>query len=155
MINLSEQLTPHFTLGELLRSDHATRHGIDNLPGQLELHHLRTITAPGLQRVRTLLQRGVYVSSGYRNAAVNAGVGGSSTSQHMQGLAADFTVPDFGSPLDVCKAIQAAWSTIMFDQLILEGTWTHISFPAPRGEVLTAHFAPGKKTTYTPGLPAG
>lgn len=59
-------------------------------------------------------------------------------SQHMFGEADDFIAPGFGSPLMVCQAI--ADSNFLFDQLIYEGTWAHISFVAdrkPRRSVLT------------------
>lgn len=63
---------------------------------------------------------------------------GDADSQHVRGEADDFIAPAFGSPLTVCKAV--ANSNIVFDQLIYEGTWAHISFVAdrePRRAVLT------------------
>lgn len=70
--------------------------------------------------------------------------------QHMCGMAADFTAPFFGTPLQVARAIVA--SKITFDQLIQEGTWVHISFSAkPRRSVLTAKFTNGV-ASYSPGL---
>lgn len=64
-------------------------------------------------------------------------------------------VRGYGPPLAVCRRLAA--SDLPFDQLIYEGTWTHIGIAPPgtlaRREVLTAHFANGK-ATYTRGLPA-
>lgn len=45
---------------------------------------------------------------------------------HPKGYAVDFIAPRFGPPEKVVDAIKAAG--IKFDQLILESTWTHISF---------------------------
>ena len=46
-----------------------------------------------LQRLRDLAGLPVIVTSGYRNAAYNLKVGGSPTSRHLRGEAADIRVP--------------------------------------------------------------
>lgn len=143
------ELSPHFMLLEFTRSETATRRGIDNTPDHDALTNLFAIAAL-MERVRSLLgNKVIHVSSGYRSPALNAAVGGSKTSDHMAGIACDFTCPRFGSPLDICRAIKA--SGIEFGQLIWEGNWVHISVGTKR-EVLVANFK-GGKTTYTRGLP--
>jgi hypothetical protein len=147
-----EQLTKNFKLSEFTDSQEAVRRGIKNFPGAVELANIRNFLAPGLQKVRDLLGHPVDISSGYRSPTVNTLVKGSKTSDHMKGLAADFTSRNYGTTLEVCKAILA--SGIVFDQLIYEGTWVHISFsPTPRKQVLTAVFKKNKPTAYLPGLP--
>lgn len=146
---------PNFELSEFLVSETAARQRLNNDPTAEALANIQHLLAPGMQRVRNLLGCPVIIISGYRSPAVNRAVGGSENppSQHMRGQAADFIAPRFGSPLEVARQIAANQKTIGFDQLILEGSWTHVSFAEiPRGEVLTAHFGPGK-TTYTAGLP--
>lgn len=149
------KLSANFYLAELTVSETAERRGISNQPDPLALANLFK-TAALLEEVRKALgNKIVLVSSGYRGPELNAAIGGSKNSDHMRGEAADFRCPSFGSPLEVCR--QIVKSGIKFGQLIWEGTWVHISIPdgsARDGEVLTAHFTPGKKTTYTPGLPA-
>jgi zinc D-Ala-D-Ala carboxypeptidase len=148
------QLTPHFSVAELTRSEYAVRKGIDNTPNDEVLANL-LLLADGLERVRSVLGVSVYISSGYRSQKVNAGIGGATNppSAHTLGLAADFTAPEFGSPLEICRALESQQDEVDFDQLINEGTWVHISFKeaSPRGEILTAHFN-GGKATYTRGL---
>lgn len=142
-------LTEHFTLEELTRSDTALRKGLDNTPGAAVIANL-TLLAATLEQIRTLLGCPIWVSSGYRSLEVNASVGGSKTSAHCDGFSADFTAPEFGPPREVAQVIKN--SEIPFDQLIYEGTWVHISIdPRLRGQVLTAHFAQGK-VTYTAGI---
>ncbi len=143
-------LSAHFTLEELTRSDLAMRKGLDNTPNATIVENLKQ-TALGLERVRELLGNvPMHISSGYRSPNVNAALGGSKTSQHMTGEAADFEAPAFGTPREVCKEIAA--SDIPFDQLIFEGSWAHISFAyPPRRSILTAHFSNGK-ATYTQGI---
>lgn len=145
-----ERLTADFHLSEFLHSEKAVRLGLDNTPDAVTVGAIRNFLAPGMQEVRDLINAPIHVSSGYRSPMVNAAVGGSRTSQHTQGLACDFTAPFFGSPLEICRAIVA--SRIVFDQLIFEGRWVHISFSAkPRRSVLTAIFK-GSGVTYKPGL---
>jgi zinc D-Ala-D-Ala carboxypeptidase len=152
-------LTPNFTLGELIESDNAERAGIDNTPNSpivmANLHKLALL----LEEVRKACgNNAVLVSSGYRSPKLNELVGGSATSDHMTGEAADFRIPRFGNPLQVARRIVEL--KIKFGQLIFEGTWIHISLPdgGPRdGQVLTAKFVRqpnGKmKVTYLKGLP--
>lgn len=151
---LDLRLTPNFTLAELVHSETAVRKGLLNVPTAAVITNLKTVLAPGMQRIRDLLASPIAVSSGYRSPAVNKAIGGSATSQHTRGEACDFTAPGYGTPLQVCRAIVANKSKIGFDQLIFEGTWVHVSFVAAgaRGQVLTAHFG-GGGVRYTPGLP--
>lgn len=143
------QLSDHFSLGELTRSQVALRRGIDNTPSDEVIEALK-LTAAWMEKVRELLKVPIHVLSGYRSLKLNAAVNGSSTSQHCLGEAVDFVAPEFGQPLAICQRIRD--SDIEFDQLIYEGTWVHVSFrEMPRGNVMTAHFNNGK-TTYSKGL---
>lgn len=145
-----ERLTADFHLSEFIRSQTADRRGLDNTPTASAMGNIRNFLAPGMQEVRDLINAPIHISSGYRSPIVNAAIGGSSKSQHMDGMACDFTAPFFGTPKDIARVIAA--SRIKFDQLIMEGTWVHISFAAtPRLQILTAHFTNGV-ARYTPGL---
>jgi len=131
-------LSAHFSLAELTVSETAARRGLDNTPSADTVANLRR-TAELLEAVRALLGKPVIVISGYRSPEVNRAVGGAVFSQHMVGQAADFVVPAFGSPLEVCRAIAAAEPAIDFHQLIHEfRAWVHISWSdAPRHHALT------------------
>jgi hypothetical protein len=137
-------LSNFFSLEEMTR----TSTGLPNHPGEKELDRLRH-NAHCMDGVREVLGHPITVSSGYRSPAVNAKVGGSKTSAHLDGDATDFTCAGFGSPFEVCQAIAGV---IKFDQLIQEGTWVHISFAkAMRGQTLTRRVV-GGKTRYIPGI---
>jgi putative chitinase len=142
------QLSEHFTLEEATHSDTATRLGINNQPSPQQLENMKKAAA-GMEEVRKLLGKPIHVNSWLRLPEVNVAVGGSKISSHMDGWAIDFTCKDFGNPLAVCKAIEAAG--IKFDQMIHEySSWTHISFaPEMRGQKLTI-FRPQNK--YAVGL---
>lgn len=131
------KLSPHFSLDEFTTSQEAVRRGIRNEPGEDGLKNLRKL-ADTLEQVRALLGHPIVISSGFRCRELNKAIGGSKTSAHMTGRAADFTCPGFGTPFEVAQAIAA--SGIVFDQLIHEyGRWVHIGIAdIPRQELLTA-----------------
>jgi zinc D-Ala-D-Ala carboxypeptidase len=138
-------LTPHFTLAEFVRSDTATAEGIDNTPDANEVDELGE-TALLLEKVRAHCgHHPVLISSGYRCPDLNEAVGGADDSAHLYGCAADFTIPDFGDPLDVCLAIEPHLNEWGVDQLIYEMTWVHIgrAIPpsTPRNQCLTINDA--------------
>ncbi len=136
----SPRLSRYYTLARLAHSDTARARGLDNTPPPDLLPNLRLL-ARGLDRVRRLLGHPLVITSAYRSSALNAIVGGAPRSQHVAGLAADFTCPGFGPPLAVARAIRD--STIAFDQCIYEfGEWIHLSFSeSPRRRVLTIYSA--------------
>ncbi|HEY0615023.1 MAG TPA: D-Ala-D-Ala carboxypeptidase family metallohydrolase [Candidatus Elarobacter sp.] len=147
------QLSAHFSLAELTTTNQA----LSNAPNAEETERLRLL-AEFLEKVRTVLGgKPISVNSAFRSEAVNRAVGGVSNSAHRLGYAADFTCEPFGTPLDVCRALDAAEKAgrIVFDQLIQEGTWTHVSRDPtgngtgrPRGMRLTL-IGPG---TYGSGI---
>lgn len=127
------KLSPHFTLAELT----ITHTGLNNSPGQIELENLRRLAAT-LEQARDILGgKPITINSAYRAPRVNSAVGGSPTSAHMVGLAADLVCPAFGSPLEVCRALSAGG--LIFDQLIHEyGRWVHLGIgPRNRQQLLT------------------
>lgn len=138
-------LSPHFALEELIATQHRQ---YDNRPPPTVRAAL-TQTAMRMEAVRHLLgDLPVSVSSGYRCPELNRAVGGAANSAHLAGHAVDFNCYGFGAPFEVCRAIAA--SDLPFDQIIEEGSWTHISFdPRSRRQVLTKVGA-----GYASGLPS-
>ena len=121
------QLSPHFTLAEMVVSQTASRLGLDNTPPPAVIAALRGLCLNLLEPVRAHFGRPVIVSSGYRAPAVNKACGGSATSQHRFGQAADFTVPGVAN-LELCQWIQR---NLKYDQLIYEfgpSGWVHASW---------------------------
>ena len=130
---VSVKLSRHFALAEMVVSQEAARHAINNNPPPAIIDTLRS-TCEMMESVRALLgDKPIIVSSGYRCRALNDIVGGSVNSAHMRGHAVDFICPGFGTPLEICRALES--SGITYDQLIHEfGAWAHISFaPTKRG----------------------
>jgi len=129
-------LSKHFTLDELTRSDAATRRGIPNIPTEEEVQNLVTLCNTILEPMRMRLGKPIFITSGYRSPEVNALIGGSKTSQHMKGQAADFHI-DGMTPLQVVRWIVDS-SRLPYDQVICEySEWVHISWAVhPRGMAL-------------------
>jgi len=128
------RLSKNFTLEEMTRSQTASRRGIDNEPGHGDLVNL-VYTCQLLEQIRSACgDNTVFVSSGYRCPELNQAIGGSRTSAHMRGLAADFTIPGFGSVDEVSERLRAVG--VPYGKLIVEfGRWIHISaYPLNSGE---------------------
>jgi nicotinamidase-related amidase len=153
------QLTKNFSLHELTKSETAARHDMDNTPGPAEIANLTELAVKVLQPVRDHFAKGVHVNSGFRHPDVNAKVGGSKTSDHCKGQAADIEIP--GVP----NAELAQWikDNLEFRQLILEfytpgipdSGWVHVSYNPDnlKKQVMTATKKDGK-TVYLQGLVA-
>lgn len=153
-MNLEEKLSANFALGEMIRSQTAARKGIRNVPGQSEVAALRLLCEKVLQPVRDHYDRPVIVTSGYRSPRLNTSIGGSASSQHCKGEAADFTVSGV-SNIEVCRWIER---NLNYDQLIYEfgeRGWIHCSYSAHRmrNMELSAKRI-GGRTRYLPGLRA-
>ena len=142
-------LSPHFSLAELVSSQVATRKGLDNAPTPAIVANLTRLAAL-LEQVRSLVGAPIAISSGYRSPALNRAVGGAANSAHVLGLAADISTAKL-TPKALALLIRQ--SDIAFDQLIYEGTWVHIalSVGALRRQVLTAKFA-GGGVSYVAGI---
>lgn len=150
------RLSENFILAEFTKSQTAIRRSINNKPKQEHLDALRALCSNILEPLRKHYGKPVKVSSGYRSRTLNAAIGGSNTSQHSLGQAADIEVEGVDNR-ELAKWIQAH---LPFDQLILEGAkrndpnagWVHVSYGSRnRRQVLTATF-PGPK--YTKGIEA-
>ena len=152
-------LTSNFTLEELVKSETALRKGMDNTPDEGSVRNLTALAENVLQPVRDAFGKGVKVNSGYRHPDVNAAVGGSRTSDHCKGMAADIEIPG------VANHELATWieQNLKFTQVILEfytkgipdSGWVHVSYDPSnlKCQTLTAVKQDGK-TVYLPGLQA-
>lgn len=121
------QLSEYFTLAEFTVSQEAARKGISNTPPAFAMANLKFL-AKNMDKVRAALGNNpIHVSSAYRSPELNRAIGGAAKSQHVEGLACDFTCSGFGGTWNVCSAIIEAG--LKFDQLIHEyDHWVHISF---------------------------
>ena len=129
------RLSPHFTLREMAGTSHRSLMDANLEESRSFIDPLRALCSTLLEPVRARFGAPVVIHSGFRGDTLNQAVGGSTTSQHPKGEAADFRV--VGVPLvDVWMWI-ARDSGLPFGQLILEGyaagepSWIHLSLGAP------------------------
>lgn len=147
-------ISRHFTLAELTRSQTALRRGIDNQPTPAALLALHGLAAHILQPLRA--QFGPYSpTSCFRSPMLNAAIGSGPRSQHVLGEAADVKV----AAISNLTLVDWIATNLPFDQLILEfatpndphSGWVHVSYSRSqqRGAVLRADRHKGV-TRYAP-----
>ena len=128
----------YFTLEELTKSATAIAKKIDNTPTTEVQLNLIKLVDKVLDPLRTAYGKPIKVNSGYRCPKLNKAVGGSATSQHVLGQAADITGGNKTENkiiFDLIKSLK-----LPFDQLIWEngGAWVHVSYgPRNRRQVLS------------------
>ena len=144
------RLSKNFSLDEFLVSQTAARHDIDMTPPPEVIENLQRLVTGCLQPLRDEVGVGIFISSGFRPLELNTKIGGSKTSAHVRGDAADLKVIG-QTPFDTCELIVAM--ELPFDQVIHEfGRWVHLGVAdILRGEQLTAYKKDGK-TRYVNGI---
>lgn len=133
-----ENLSAHFNVAEFEHSQAAIRNGIPNEMNAEQKANAKHLCVEVLEKIRAFYNVPVFISSGFRSAAVNRKVGGAQDkqgrprSQHCKGEAADFTVK--GKTVEqVYQDIKAGKiPNLLYDQLINEYNengrgWIHIS----------------------------
>jgi hypothetical protein len=153
-------LTNNFSLHEMIKSETAIRRDMDNTPHSDEVvQNLTVLCEQILQPLRDVYGVGIKVNSGYRSPDVNAAVGGSRTSDHCKGQAADIEIPGVAN----AELAQYIVDNFDFTQLILEfytqgvpdSGWVHVSYDSNnlKRQVMTAVRQSGR-TVYLQGLVA-
>lgn len=125
------KITEHFSLSEFQRSNTARKYNIDNTIPASAVANITTLCHNVLEPLRQHVGEPVEISSGYRCPALNAKVGGSNTSQHMKGEAADIR---HNNVKTLIRWFIWMMDNLPYDQLIWEhrGTtyWIHVSYRA-------------------------
>ena len=109
------------------RSDTAVRHAIDNTAPESARKNIAVLVDKVLDPLREAWGKPISVTSGYRCPELNRIVGGSKTSHHMRGMAADITT---GNRVENRKLFQLIMDLkLPFTQLIDEKnfSWVHVS----------------------------
>jgi len=150
------RLSEHFTLEELIYSYTATRKNIDNTPNSTQVQNLRDLVVHVLQPIRHEYGKPININSGFRSRGLNIAIGGSPTSDHVQGRAADIRA---ASNKNLLYAILKLYKKkkIEFDQCIIEfpvddnPSWIHISYKkhGNRNQILQAKKNETGDTEYT------
>jgi len=127
------KLSENLTLREAIKSNTATRLGIDNTPEQWEINNLRAIAENIFQPVRDHFGVPIGISSGYRSKSLNKAIGGSKYSQHMIGEALDIDADIYGRVTNA-EIFNYIKNNLEWDQMIWEfgdddePNWVHVSY---------------------------
>ena len=100
---------------------------LDNNPNQDEIKNLILLVDNVLDPLREAINNPIHIESGYRSPLVNREVGGSKTSAHMKGCAADITR---GSKIKNKEMFDWIKNNCEFRQLINEYdySWVHVEY---------------------------
>ena len=147
------KLSANFSLAELTKTNVRQ---FDNTPSMQVIDNLQALVDNVLQPIRNEFGP-VTVTSGYRSPEVNKAIGGSATSDHCFGFAADFEV----AGVDNKELARWVADNLKFKQLILEfytkgvpdSGWVHVSYDKNNltQKVMTASRV-GGRTVYSPGI---
>lgn len=127
--SFQHKMSKYFTFGEMIKSNTAVRYDIDNEPDEEQIQNLKNLCNNVLDPIREGLGSPVIISSGFRSHLLNVKIGGSPTSQHVKGEAADLDVVGYNTT-QVFEWIVLE-SNIIWDQIIWEyghNGWVHISY---------------------------
>jgi len=153
------KLSKYVSLAEVTRSDTAKRKGIDNSPTAEHLENLKVISEEVFDKVREYFGVPIFISSGYRSAALNKAIGGSATSDHNLGKALDLDQDGHGNGVRNIDVLNYIINNLEFDQVIAEFKradgdfdWVHVGYRkgANRKQVLEAYRDANGKTKYKP-----
>lgn len=120
--NLKRYPMKYFSYSEFFKSDVAEKHQVKNIPDDAQLSqvlgNIKALVLNVLDPLRAMIARPIIITSGYRSQRVNELVGGSKTSQHLSGKAADIHVQGY-TPQQMDMVYRTIQMYYDFDQLIL------------------------------------
>jgi hypothetical protein len=117
----------------MYKSTTAIRLGIDNTPSDIAINNLRLLCNNVLQPLRDHMDESIKVNSGYRSPDLNKKIGGSKSSQHCLGQAADISCGE--RTAEIYEYIK---NNLIFDQIIWEfgdddnPDWVHVSYSSTK-----------------------
>ena len=149
-----EKISNHISYKEAIKSNTATRLGINNIPNDYQITNMVGVAVNVFEPLREYVGGPIKINSFFRCEALNRAIGGSSRSQHCEGRAIDLD-DTFGHKTNA-EMFHYIRENLNFDQLIWEfgndknPDWVHVSYVSKeenRGRVLQAEIINGK-TTY-------
>ena len=145
------QLSTNLQLSELTRSESAKRRGISNQPTEAHIENMKYLAEKVFQPIRNHFGAPIRISSGYRSAALNKAIKGSTTSFHSIGAAID--IDNDGTSITNKQIFDFIKDNLEYTELIWEfGTksnpdWVHVAIVKGREkekETLEAYRVKGR-----------
>lgn len=126
------RISEHVSYREAIKSNTATRRGIDNTPSDYEITNMVGVAENIFEPLRKWVGGPIKITSMYRCEELNRAIGGSSRSQHCEGRAMDLD-DTFGYKTNA-EMFEYIRENLSFDQLIWEfgddnnPDWIHVSY---------------------------
>ena len=148
-------ISRHISYKEGVRSNTATRRGIDNTPDNKQLDNMELVADEVFEPLRAYVGGPIKINSFFRCPELNKAIGGSSKSQHCKGQAID--IDDTFGRMTNAEMYHWIKEHLDFDQMIWEfgdddnPDWVHVSYVSPeenRKRCLKA-FREDGKTKYS------
>jgi hypothetical protein len=144
-------ISKHISYKEGVRSNTATRLGIDNTPNNEQLDNMEIVAEEVFEPLRAYVGGPIKINSFFRCPELNKAIGGSSKSQHCKGQAMD--IDDTFGRMTNAEMYHFIKEHLDFDQMIWEfgdddnPDWVHVSYVSPennRNRCLKAYRENGK-----------
>lgn len=148
------KISKYVSYEESVKSQTAERRNIKNQPDTEQTENMKYVAKNVFDKVREAMGCPLYVSSFFRSPELNKAIGGSKTSEHMEGCAIDIDHPTLNK-----KIFEYIKDNLTFNQLIWEfgdeesPAWVHVSLRRDgdnKKQVLVAYKDPKGKTKYKP-----
>ena len=129
------QISKNVSYNEAIKSNTATRLGIDNLPDQKQIDNMKLVADKIFQPLREFVGGPIKINSFFRSPDLNRAIGGSSKSQHCLGLAMDLD-DTFGHKTNA-EMFNWIRENLDYDQMIWEfgsddnPACVHVSYVSP------------------------
>lgn len=145
------RISEHVSYREAIKSNTATRRGIDNTPSDYEITNMVGVAENIFEPLRKWVGGPIKITSMYRCEELNRAIGGSSRSQHCEGRAMDLD-DTFGYKTNA-EMFEYIRENLNFDNLIYEfgddnnPDWIHVSYISDdenRNRVMRAEKINGK-----------
>ena len=144
-------ISEHISYKEGVRSNTATRRGIDNTPNAEQLENMELVAEEVFEPLRAYVGGPIKINSFFRCPELNKAIGGASKSQHCKGQAMD--IDDTFGRMTNAEMYHWIKDYLDFDQMIWEfgdddnPDWVHVSYVSPeenRNRCLKAYREDGK-----------
>ena len=130
------KVTEHVSYKEVIKSNTATRKGIENIPSGEQMENIKLLCEKVFEPLREHVGVPIAINSLFRSVELNRAIGGSSTSQHCAVNGAAMDIDDTLGRMSNAEMFNFIKDNLDFDQLIWEygnednPDWVHVSYKA-------------------------
>lgn len=124
------QLSKNFYLHEFTKSNTADKYKISNEPNQYQIDNLKYLCQKCIQPARDHFKVPIRITSGFRSPSLNLAIGGSPSSFHCYGMAADIKFTPENNKYSLLDLFNFFYNSGVYTELIAEELpygWIHVA----------------------------